>query len=176
MPQPTLHEENAGSPLSGPVSSRSAHALGALVRLRRELAGLSRAKVAKHARIAEATLKLLENGHRPSRSTLLRIVNVPELKLSGEEVAPLYGEALLPPSARPASPSARPVPAPPRAATLHILLLPIVGALPERLAACLAELGLTPLGSVPIAEWPRQQENPTPGSPESASGPSGQGV
>lgn len=169
MAQQTLDDEKDSSPAPGPAALRPALALGTLVRLRRELAGLSRSKVAKRARIAEATLKLLENGHRPSRSTLLRIVNVPELRLTWEEVAPLYGEALLPPLAQT-------VPPPPRATQLQILLLPITGPLPERLAACLAELGLTPLGSVPVAEWPRQPENATPASSDPASGPTGQGV
>lgn len=170
MAQQTLDDDERDGDLApGPAPLRPARALGALVRLRREIAGLSRIKVAKRARIAEATLKLLENGHRPSRSTLLRVVNLPELKLTWEEVAPLYGEALLPPLPQLVLPQ-------PRATQLHILLLPIAGALPERLATCLAELGLTPLGSVPVAEWPRQPENATPASSDSASGPSGQGV
>lgn len=111
-------------------------ALGTLVRQRREAAGLSRAKVAKRARFSEATLKLIESGHRPSRSTLLRLINVPELALRWDDVAPLYGET---------APTARHPP-------LHVVVVPLHGeTVPLPLAECLAALGMEPVGSVQSA-------------------------
>ncbi|MFO0572729.1 MAG: helix-turn-helix transcriptional regulator [Polyangia bacterium] len=60
----------------------------ALVRLRREAAGLSRAKLARRTHISEASLKLLESGrHCPSRFTLLRLLQARELGLCWEDVA-----------------------------------------------------------------------------------------
>lgn len=61
---------------------------GQLLRLKREAAGLSRAKLAKRARLSEATIKLIEGGrHRPSRSTLLRLIQVEVLGMSWEAVS-----------------------------------------------------------------------------------------
>ena len=61
---------------------------GQLLRLKREAAGLSRAKLAKRARLSEATIKLIEGGrHRPSRATLLRLIQVEVLGLSWEAVS-----------------------------------------------------------------------------------------
>lgn len=65
----------------------------ALVRLRREAAGLSRAKLSRRTRISEAALKLLESGrHCPSRTTLLRLLSAPELGLSWEDIGKVRPE------------------------------------------------------------------------------------
>lgn len=60
----------------------------ALVRLRREAAGLSRAKLARRTHVSEASLKLLESGHHcPSRFTLLRLLQARELGLGWDDLA-----------------------------------------------------------------------------------------
>lgn len=67
--------------------------IGQLVRLRREKAGLSRAKLAKKARVSEASIKLLETKAPPSRKMLLRLTNVPELNLKWDEIEPLCSQS-----------------------------------------------------------------------------------
>jgi transcriptional regulator with XRE-family HTH domain len=62
---------------------RDALHFGELLRSLRESAGLSRAKLAKRARISEATIKLLENrAHFPSSKTLYRLIHIRELGLT----------------------------------------------------------------------------------------------
>lgn len=56
---------------------------GELLRALRESAGLSRAKVAKRARLSEAIIKLIETtAHFPSSKTLYRLIHVRELQLT----------------------------------------------------------------------------------------------
>ena len=55
---------------------------GRLLRDKRNQAGFSRVKLARRAKLSDATIKFLETArHPPSRATLLRLVGVPELGL-----------------------------------------------------------------------------------------------
>lgn len=55
---------------------------GHLLRCLRDKAGFSRAKLARRAKLSEATLKLLEAGeHFPEPRTLYRLMSVRELRL-----------------------------------------------------------------------------------------------
>src|SRR5437870_4948126 len=57
--------------------------MGRVIRERRELSKLSRASLALRAGISESTLKNLESGrHQPSRTTLMQLCAVTELKLN----------------------------------------------------------------------------------------------
>lgn len=61
-------------------------AFGKLLRDKRNQAGLSRMELARKAKISDATVKFVETAkHPPSRQTLLRLVNVPELGLKWSE-------------------------------------------------------------------------------------------
>lgn len=61
--------------------------LGRLLKNKRNAAGLSRAQLSRQAKLSEATVKFLETAlHMPSRSTLSRLVQVPELRLSWSDV------------------------------------------------------------------------------------------
>ena len=59
----------------------------ALLRQRRESAHLTRGEVSKRAGLSERTIKNIENGQvSPSRDTLLRLLDVEELKLTWKDV------------------------------------------------------------------------------------------
>ena len=54
-----------------------------LLRDRRESAGLSRKALGRLAKLSDSTVKFVETGlHPPSRATLIRLIDVPELKLT----------------------------------------------------------------------------------------------
>ena len=64
------------------VSATQWAAFGRLLRDKRTAAGLSRVQLAHRAKLSDCTIKLAETARRPpSRSTLLRLVGVGELKL-----------------------------------------------------------------------------------------------
>ncbi|MFO0578130.1 MAG: L-histidine N(alpha)-methyltransferase [Polyangia bacterium] len=81
-----------GEPTDESRAAAGTNQVGQLVRLRREKAGLSRAKLAKKARVSEASIKLLETKAPPSRKMLLRLTNVPELNLKWDEIEPLCSQ------------------------------------------------------------------------------------
>jgi transcriptional regulator with XRE-family HTH domain len=58
---------------------------GALLRSRREAAAMSRAELAHKAHLSPSTLEQLERGARPSRTTLQRLLEVPELAWTADE-------------------------------------------------------------------------------------------
>ena len=92
-------------------------AFGKLLRDKRNAAGLSRTRLARKAKLSEATLKFVETArHPPSRATLIRLVGVAELNLSWAEV-PGHG----PPPA-PVTPTVEV--APPRALDLNWFVAP----------------------------------------------------
>lgn len=77
-----LHPVSASSDVDSPFL-----AFSQLLRVRRESAGLSRRRLAKLAKLSEATIKLLEAGQtRPTRATLLRLLLVEALRLSPTEL------------------------------------------------------------------------------------------
>lgn len=56
---------------------------GKLLRDRRNAAGFSRVLLARKAKLSDATIKFAETAvHPPSRATLIRLIDVPELKLT----------------------------------------------------------------------------------------------
>lgn len=60
---------------------------GRLVRDKRNAAGFSRVKLARIAKLSDATIKFLETArHPPSRATLIRLIGVAELKLGWADV------------------------------------------------------------------------------------------
>ena len=60
---------------------------GQLLRDRRNAAGWSRRQLAERAKLSDCTIKLLEKAHhRPSRGTLIRLININELGLSWSDV------------------------------------------------------------------------------------------
>ncbi|MCS6913211.1 MAG: L-histidine N(alpha)-methyltransferase [Myxococcales bacterium] len=64
--------------------------LGQVIRERREQAGLSRAALALRAGLSESTLKNLEAGrHQPTRTTLMQLCSIHELKLNMSDLLPL---------------------------------------------------------------------------------------
>jgi transcriptional regulator with XRE-family HTH domain len=68
---------------------------GTLLRSRREAAALSRAELARKARLSPSTLEQLERGaRRPSRTTLKRLLQVPELAWTPDERARLQERPL----------------------------------------------------------------------------------
>src|SRR5688572_3632042 len=70
-----------------------------MLRERREAAGLTRAGLAARAGISETTIKNLETGrHPPTRSSLLRLLSVPELRLDSSDTAGGLGAEPLPPT------------------------------------------------------------------------------
>src|SRR5689334_440491 len=72
--------------------------LGQTLRERREMAGMSRAALALRAGVSETTVKNLENGRtNATRTTLLQLCAINELKLNLAELLPLTGEAEGPP-------------------------------------------------------------------------------
>jgi len=63
------------------------HLFGQLLRDRRSAAGWSRRQLAERAKLSDCTIKLLEKAHhRPSRGTLIRLINIKELGLSWSDV------------------------------------------------------------------------------------------
>ena len=63
------------------------HLFGQLLRDRRNAAGWSRRQLAERAKLSDCTIKLLEKAHhRPSRGTLIRLINIKELGLSWSDV------------------------------------------------------------------------------------------
>jgi DNA-binding XRE family transcriptional regulator len=100
-----LREHPLGALLvAGPAACAASvkREFAALVRLRREAAGLSRAKLARRTRVSEASLKLLESGrHCPSRFTLLRLLQARELGLRWEDIARIRPELRPPLAERP---------------------------------------------------------------------------
>ena len=65
---------------------------GRLLRCLRDKAGFSRAKLARRAKLSEATLKLLEAGdHFPEPPILYRLMSVRELRLLPDVVWDRYG-------------------------------------------------------------------------------------
>lgn len=73
-------------------------AFGDLLKVRRLTAGLTRIELGKRAHVSDATIKFIETAkHPPSRGTLLRLLQVSELRLDVHDVEPLLGsEPLLP--------------------------------------------------------------------------------
>jgi transcriptional regulator with XRE-family HTH domain len=60
---------------------------GKLLRDKRNAAGYSRVQLARKAKLSDATIKFIETArHPPSRATLIRLIGVPELKLSWADV------------------------------------------------------------------------------------------
>jgi transcriptional regulator with XRE-family HTH domain len=60
---------------------------GQLLRDRRDAAGLSRVALGRLARMSDATIKLTESARQPpSRATLLRLIGVPALRLTWDDV------------------------------------------------------------------------------------------
>ena len=65
------------------LSPEDAKCFGLVLRALRERAGLSRAKVAKRARISEASIKLVEAGHHfPTTTMLYSLLRVADLGLT----------------------------------------------------------------------------------------------
>ena len=61
--------------------------LGMLLRQRRYLAKLSRARLARLARLSEATIKFIEAGrHLPTKKTRMKLLAVSDLALTHEEL------------------------------------------------------------------------------------------
>jgi transcriptional regulator with XRE-family HTH domain len=70
-----------------PVSLEQWQHFGALLRDRRNAAKLSRLALAHRAKVSDSTIKFIETArHPPSRSTLIRLLSVPELHLTWAEV------------------------------------------------------------------------------------------
>ena len=71
-------------------------AFGKLLRDKRNAAGLSRTRLARKAKLSDATIKFVETArHPPSRATLIRLVGVAELNLSWADV-PGHGPPPMP--------------------------------------------------------------------------------
>lgn len=70
------------------------HLFGQLLRDRRNAAGWSRRQLAERAKLSDCTIKFLETAHhRPSRGTLIRLINIKELGLSWSDVPELAAAA-----------------------------------------------------------------------------------
>ena len=77
-----------------PMTLQQRRSFGALLRDRRNAAGFSRIALARRAKVSDATVKFLETARNPpSRSTLIRLLAVPELKLTWENVPGKLGDA-----------------------------------------------------------------------------------
>jgi transcriptional regulator with XRE-family HTH domain len=86
-----LLESSETKPITHPIGSVVSLAqwidFGQRLRDKRNAAGLSRQQLARRAKLSDATVKFLETArHPPSRSTLIRLIGVPELKLTWAEV------------------------------------------------------------------------------------------
>ena len=92
-----------------PISQEQWQHFGALLRDRRNAAKLSRLALAHQAKVSDATIKFIETArHPPSRSTLIRLLSVAELRLTWAEV-PGSQE---PPAEKPSVQALSPQPAP----------------------------------------------------------------
>jgi transcriptional regulator with XRE-family HTH domain len=70
------------------------HLFGQLLRDRRNAAGWSRRQLAERAKLSDCTIKFLETAHhRPSRGTLIRLINIKELGLLWSDVPELAAAA-----------------------------------------------------------------------------------
>ena len=83
--------EFSASPSAHSHRSRGTRAqwtqFGQRLRDKRNAAGFSRLQLARKAKLSDATVKFLETArHPPSRATLIRLIGVPELKLTWAEV------------------------------------------------------------------------------------------
>lgn len=93
--RPYSHERAASTGLPGRDAADSAH-FGFVLWALRLSAGLSRAKLAKRAGIAEATIKFLEAGKGfPSNRTLYRLMSVPALRLTPAILQELFSASSL---------------------------------------------------------------------------------
>ena len=69
------------------MSLKQRREFGLLLRDRRNEAGLSRLQLARKAQLSDATVKFIETAHHlPSRASLLRLINVPALRLRWADV------------------------------------------------------------------------------------------
>ena len=72
---------------------------GRLLRDRRNATGMSRIALAKQAKLSDATIKFLETArHPPSRATLIRLLAIPELKLTWDDVPGQHEQPVEPPT------------------------------------------------------------------------------
>ena len=98
---------SATEPGSSPdrhLTTAQLKAFGKLLRDKRNAAGLSRVQLARRAKVSDATIKFLETAkHKLSRATLIRLINVEELKLTWSDApgqqAPPSEERVPPPIA-----------------------------------------------------------------------------
>ena len=102
-----LESGDASAPAPGSWAAAT-HAqwvqFGTLLRDRRDAAGFSRVQLGRKAKLSDCTIKFTETArHPPSRSTVIRLLGVPELRLSWAEVpghptrpAPVSGEEGMP--------------------------------------------------------------------------------
>ena len=99
-----------------PVSRQQWQHFGALLRDRRNAAKLSRLALAHRAKLCDSTIKFIETArHPPSRSTLIRLLSVAELRLTWAEVPGPHEPPAEPPdmpAPPPQSVSAEPTPDP----------------------------------------------------------------
>jgi len=90
--------------LSPPASHSQWTQFGRLLRDKRNAAGLSRVQLARRAKLSDATVKFTETArHPPSRTTLIRLIGISELKLCWADVP---GQPL-PPSVETSNPPLR---------------------------------------------------------------------
>lgn len=69
------------------MTAQQQREFGRLLRDKRNAAGFSRVQLARKAKLSDATIKFCESArHPPSRTTLIRLVGVAELKLSWADV------------------------------------------------------------------------------------------
>ena len=94
---------------SSPALQAQWQRFGALLRERRNAAKLSRAKLARKAKVCETTIKFIETTrHRPSRATVMCLLAVADLHLTWADVPGPYA-----PPAEEKDNLAAPVPSPP---------------------------------------------------------------
>ena len=76
------------------MTSDSLRLFGQLLRDRRNAVGWSRQELADRAKLSDCTIKFLETAHhRPSRGTLIRLINIKELGLSWSDVPEVVAPA-----------------------------------------------------------------------------------
>jgi len=76
------------------MTSDSLRLFGQLLRDRRNAVGWSRQELAERAKLSDCTIKFLETAHhRPSRGTLIRLINIKELGLSWSDVPEVVAPA-----------------------------------------------------------------------------------
>jgi transcriptional regulator with XRE-family HTH domain len=77
----------AGPRRCPPMTTGQQREFGRLLRDRRNRAGLSRVQLARKAQLSDATIKFIETArHPPSRASLLRLIDVPALRLGWADV------------------------------------------------------------------------------------------